>query len=466
MAPTTAVAVLEREPEPTPAAPDLQAKVQELELELELTRGELANFQDLSGQMTRLQESLQAEQARCAETSEQLQEALRQAADAQSVHHHAQVLVHSLQAEQQRAQDFEAELRSERDRANSLQVRLEQEQARVAELEEKRLVEQQYSEEMRVALEEEQQRSGSLQTQLEEAEQRCSNALARLESEGEVAAELQVTLQAEQERIQELQTQLEELDLLREDLEETIIARRREVKALRLSEAEAREYAEEARAIREEAESRLEAHNQEVANLRRQVQEVQAAREQEVAALRSAVHELEQKLTDAAPTEALKEAERRHLDSERRLISVYKELEELRKKDVGGNMERLERRCLLLENDLKAANNELMSLERLQSNWEAEKTQLKEELAKLKNSPAAAGGPAAGAGDEGEVKQWKLRCDDLRETLRKARMDNDKLQERIEVLIKAKELEEKQRKEVESRLRTALRIQARQQGGF
>jgi hypothetical protein len=35
-----------------------------------------------------------------------------------------------------------------------------------------------------------------------------------------------------------------------------------------------------------------------------------------------------------------------------------------------------------------------------------------------------------------------------------------------DVLIKAKELEEKQRKEVESRLRTALRIQARQQTGL
>jgi len=60
----------------------------------------------------------------------------------------------------------------------------------------------------------------------------------------------------------------------------------------------------------------------------------------------------------------------------------------------------------------------------------------------------------------------KIRADDLRESLRKQRTENERLQERVDVLIKAKELEEKQRKEVESRLRTALRIQARQQGGF
>ena len=159
--------------------------------------------------------------------------------------------------------------------------------------------------------------------------------------------------------------------------------------------------------------------------------------------------------------EAVKEAERRHLLAERRLIEVNAELESLRKD--GGDRERLERKCLLLENDLKAANQELMTLERGQSRLETEKQQLAEELEKVKAGGAAGGGAVV---DEAEIRQWKLRADDLRESLRKQRTENERLQERVDVLIKAKELEEKQRKEVESRLRTALRIQARQQGGF
>lgn len=305
-----------------------------------------------------------------------------------------------------------------------------------------------------------------LQDELAEAMRRVESAEGRHEELQAAQQEVQNQLQQAQERIQELETQNEELDLLREDLEETIVDRRREVKTLRASEAEARAYAEECKLFRVEAEQRVQnaegeqerlrrVHEQELKQLEELVERAHARQEELVAQAEAAKQSVNQ--------EALKEAERRHLEAERQLIQVRGELDAL-KKD-GGDRERLERRCLLLENDLKAANQELMALERTQSRWETEKQQLTEELTRLKSAPAPA--PTGGAPvDEAELRQWKIRSEELREGLRKQRTENERLQERIEVLIKAKELEEKQRKEVESRLRTALRIQARQQQGY
>lgn len=326
-----------------------------------------------------------------------------------------------------------------------------------------------------------QSKSGELQTRLTAAEQEAADELKQITSlQDEMAetsrrlelrenemeqwsrrlGELQATLDEVRETESNLRLEMEELELLKEDLEETIVERRRELKALRVSESEARAYAEECKAIRDSADAKIQAAQAEVVSLRQSHQdEVKGLGERLAASLQR-----EEELKAVARNvnqDAVKDAERRHLEAERRLIEVNSELESLRRD--GSDRERMERKCLLLENDLKAANQELMTLERAQSRLETEKQQLAEELEKAK---AGAGGGGGGAADEAEIKQWKLRADDLRESLRKQRTENERLQERVDVLIKAKELEEKQRKEVESRLRTALRIQARQQGGF
>jgi chromosome segregation protein len=286
--------------------------------------------------------------------------------------------------------------------------------------------------------------------------------------------ELEQSLQEAQDRCLTLEGEAEERELLKEDLEETIIDRRRELKTLRQSENEARAFAEECKQARLEAEQRVQAAEGELVRLRQVHQQEVSQLAERLDRSRLRQEELQTQVevaqASAASQDALKEAERRHLEAEKQLILVRDELFEL-KRD-GSDRERLERRCLLLENDLKAANQELMSLERSQTQWDSEKQQLTEEIARLKVTPPSpfVSGPVAGApvstgGDEAELRQWKLRADDLRESLRKQRSENERLQERVDVLIKAKELEEKQRKEVESRLRTALRIQARQQGG-
>ncbi len=328
--------------------------------------------------------------------------------------------------------------------------------------------------------------SGDLQTRLNSAEQEAADELKQITAlqdemaetsrrlelrEGEMEqwsrrlGELQASLDEVRETESNLRLEMEELELLKEDLEETIVERRRELKALRASESEARAYAEECKGIREGAEAEIAAAQNELVSYRQTHQDELSSLGSRLAAALQREEELKQ-VAGSANQEAVKEAERRHLEAERRLIEVNSELDSLRRD--GSDRERLERKCLLLENDLKAANQELMTLERAQSRLETEKQQLAEELEKVK---AGSGGPvlaaaAAGAGDEAEIKQWKIRADDLRESLRKQRTENERLQERVDVLIKAKELEEKQRKEVESRLRTALRIQARQQGGF
>ena len=297
----------------------------------------------------------------------------------------------------------------------------------------------------------------SLQDEMAETSRRLEMRESEMEQWSGRLGELQAQVDELLENDTSLRQELEELQLLHEDLEETVVERRRELKSLRVSEAEARALAESAKAIRAEAEQSVQAAQQELQALK-QSQETELRSLEERLAHLSAQAEVAQ---NSANDEAVKEAERRHMAAEKRLIEVYGELESL-KKD-GSDRERLERRCLLLETDLKAANQELMTLERNQSRLDAEKQQLSEELEKLKANPAAA---APSAGDEAEIRQWKIRADDLRESLRKQRTENERLQERVDVLIKAKELEEKQRKEVESRLRTALRIQARQQGGF
>jgi chromosome segregation ATPase len=283
--------------------------------------------------------------------------------------------------------------------------------------------------------------------EVERLQDELAQALAKLDSR-----DLRLDEQAEQ--IEQLRSEIEELDLLREDLEETIVARRRELRELRVSEAEARELAEQAEARKLSAEA-------DQARLR-SAQEQELARLEEILERsRARAEELEKQLeqvSTVANQEAIAEAERRHLAAERRLVELMAEVDSLR--SGGSDRERLERRVLLLENDLKAANQEVLNLERAQSRLETERNQLQEEVQRFKNQPAAADGGA----DEGELRQWKLRCEDLRESLRKQRAENERLTERVDVLIKAKELEERQRKEVESRLRTALRIQSRQQG--
>jgi len=288
-------------------------------------------------------------------------------------------------------------------------------------------------------------------------------ALARLDEADQQLAQLREASEAQEERLSELQVQLEELDLLKEDLEETIVDRRRELKALRQSEAEARQYCDESRSLVEAAEARAAAAENECHRLK-QAQELELARlEETVGRHRQREEELLAQVEEARNSvnrEAIADAERRHLDAERRLAQVYEEMQKLRQEGTrSSEQERLERRCVLLENDLKAANQDLMSMERLRSRWDEEKQQLSEELQKLKAAPASSGGA-----DEGELRQWKLRCEDLREAARTKQSEIERLRERVDVLLKAKEFEEKQRKEVESRLRTALRIQSRQQG--
>lgn len=301
----------------------------------------------------------------------------------------------------------------------------------------------------------------SLQDEMAETSRRLERRESEMEQWSSRLDELQATVDELRETEGNLRLEVEELDLLREDLEETIVERRRELKVLRASEAEARAYAEECKVFRDEAEGKIAAAQSEIQALRqRQESELKALEERSRQQLEE-LQALAEQAKNSVNQDAVREAERRHLEAEKRLIEVNAELDTLRKD--GGDRERLERRCLLLENDLKAANQELMTLERSQSRLETEKQQMSEELEKARAAVAAGGG---GAADEGEIRQWKLRADDLRESLRKQRTENERLQERVDVLIKAKELEEKQRKEVESRLRTALRIQARQQGGF
>jgi chromosome segregation ATPase len=369
----------------------------------------------------------------------------------------AQMLAEREAAEQQR-RSWEAERSELQDKVAAGELELE--------LTQRHLAEQQSS-------------IGELKARLTSAEQEAADELKQLTSlQDEMATTSRMLerreLEAEQwsTRVNELQTaldelrqtegnlrlELEELDLLREDLEETIVERRRELKALRHSEGEARAYAEECKVFREEAEGKIAAAQAEVQVLRQRQESELKSLEERSRQQREELQALAEQARNSVNQDAVKEAERRHLEAEKRLIEANAELETLRKDSA--DRERLERRCLLLENDLKAANQELMTLERSQSRLEGEKQQISEELEKLK----AAG--AAGGADEAEIRQWKLRADDLRESLRKQRTENERLQERVDVLIKAKELEEKQRKEVESRLRTALRIQNRQQGSF
>ncbi len=305
----------------------------------------------------------------------------------------------------------------------------------------------------------------SLQDEMAETSRRLESRENEMEQWSRRLGELQAMLDEVRETESNLRMEMEELELLKEDLEETIVERRRELKALRISEAEARAYAEECKLFRESAEAEIQAAQGELVSLRQSHQDEVKVLGERLASSLLREEELKALATEAKNNvnqDALRDAERRHLEAEKRLIEVNAELDSLRRD--GSDRERLERRCLLLENDLKAANQELMTLERSQSRLETEKQQLAEEMEKLK--VAGTGSAGAPASDEAEIRQWKLRADDLRESLRKQRTENERLQERVDVLIKAKELEEKQRKEVESRLRTALRIQARQQGGF
>ncbi len=299
--------------------------------------------------------------------------------------------------------------------------------------------------------------------QLQEQHRLALGRLEEAEQQLGQLSELREANEAQAEQLSELQTQVEELDLLKEDLEETIVDRRRELKALRQSEAEARQYCDESRSLVEAAEARAAAAESECQRLK-QAQELELARlEETIGRHRQREEELLAQVEEARNSvnrEAVADAERRHLDAERRLAQVYEEMQKLRQEGTrSSEQERLERRCVLLENDLKAANQDLMSMERLRSRWDEEKQQLTEELQKLKAAPAISGGA-----DEGELRQWKLRCEDLREAARTKQSEIERLRERVDVLLKAKEFEEKQRKEVESRLRTALRIQSRQQG--
>jgi len=301
----------------------------------------------------------------------------------------------------------------------------------------------------------------SLQDEMAETSRRLELRETEMEQWSGRMGEMQAQVDELLENDTNLRQEMEELQLLHEDLEETVVDRRRELKALRISESESRALAVEAKAFRAEAEQMVQAARDELQRLKQSHQAESRALEAQQEALLCQVEEAKNNVND----DAVKEAERRHMAAEKRLIEVFGELESL-KKD-GSDRERLERRCLLLETDLKAANQELMTLERNQASFESEKQQLSDQLARLQANPVtAAASVAPGAGDDAEIRQWKLRADDLRESLRKQRTENERLQERVDVLIKAKELEEKQRKEVESRLRTALRIQARQQGGF
>lgn len=360
-------------------------------------------------------------------------------------------------------------LQAERD---NLAERLEQSEAATAHFElELELTQQQSSKlrsevgSLRQELESEVGQMGSLHDEMAEVMRRLESREASILEMQTQLAQTQECLQVEQDRSAELTGQLEELDLLREDLEETIVDRRREVKALRVSEAKAREYAEECKVIRVEAEGQAEKARLEQERLRKQHEEELAQIEARLEVAQQRQQELLEQLAEAqqaagevANQAAVEDAERRHLAAEKRLVEVYAELEASRKGSA--DRERLERRCILLENDLKAANQELLSMERLQSRWETEKQQMQEELSRAKAAPAVA------TMDEGEVRVLKIRCEELRDSLRKQRSENERLVERVDILMKAKELEEKRREEVESRLRTALRIQSRQQQGY
>lgn len=496
--------------EPAVELKQLQAQVESLTESASVLTQQLAESQEtissLHEQLEGVARELEAERTTAGdlraeleleqEVSSQQREQLK-AADHMRVH--AETLLHSVAAEQGRSQELEAELL----RANAalaaadeelvrsaavvqaMEVQLLEERSRAAELEELMANTDQSTDELTFQLEESVGRSQALEANAAAAIAAASELQLQLEVAALAAASALEQLEAERGRCQELQVQVDELELLREDLEETIVARRRELKVLRQFEVEAKASVDEARLESGEAGTRLTmvlrefesaqaVHAQEVAALQDQVRalqgqlaagassqeldQVRAVAAAEVAALQNEVRSLQEQLaTRPTGDEALRDAERRHLDAERRLVAVKQELDEARS---GGASERLERRCLLLETDLKAANQELMALERLQQRWETERTVLNDQITALRNNR-----PSAAGGDEGgEIGQWKSRCDDLRETLRKQRADNDRLQERIEVLMKAKDLEEKQRKEVESRLRTALRIQARQQG--
>ena len=313
-------------------------------------------------------------------------------------------------------------------------------------------------EQFRQEMDSEASQTAALQDELAEVARRLDSREASHLQLAVELEQLQACLVVEQQRSEELAGQVEELDLLKEDLEETIVDRRREVKALRLSENQARAQVAEAEQVRAQAEMLIRQAEEKAAALEAALAAAQQQHQKEAAEARQREEALQQQAAGAS-REELEAAERRHMDAERRLIEVYSELESLRKD--GSDREKMERRSLLLDKDLKAGNQELMALERLQSRWETEKQQMEAELAKAK-----AQAPGAAVVDESELNQYKLRCEDLRDSLRKQRAENEKLVERCDVLLKAKDLVENQRKEVESRLRTALRIQARQQGGY
>jgi len=301
-------------------------------------------------------------------------------------------------------------------------------------------------------------------------------AHARLQEQHRESGDLAERLQAQaaelelaQARVEALQGELEELDLLREDLEESIIDRRREVKALRQSEREARQFAEECGAFRSEAETRVRLAES-VAETMRTAQQQSSDELKELRERLAAEEKLRLEATANLEVHqgAFQAARRRLLDAERRATESAAQVQALQTqietlKAQPAVDPSLQRRCELLQLELNNAVRESADLERAKTQLEFQKRQLQEELARARQAPSTPVVPVVNQPSELELelRQHKLRADELRESLRKQRQDNERLQERLEHLMKAKEQEEQQRKEIEYKLRVALRNQAR-----
>ena len=257
---------------------------------------------------------------------------------------------------------------------------------------------------------------------------------------------------ATQARLAEIEVELEEANLLQEDLEETIVDRRREIRELRAGRAESqkmRTEAEDLMTVLRHHEAALEQRLANSAQLSRQ-------REDELTrALEIAEGQLRLQASQGAQELAV---------SQEQVVALQDRLSKIEMDKV-----RVELRGRILEKDLKDALDQVTSLQSQTAISQSTthttddvEVRLRAQVADLQKALADAEAKSATMGARTDGDQWKKKFEEVLETLQSQRRQNEELGNLLKLnQARANEAEERCR-ELDIRLRNSLRARARE----
>jgi chromosome segregation ATPase len=279
-----------------------------------------------------------------------------------------------------------------------------------------------------------------VETKLLQAAELHRLASVELLSQQILCVEAQSSRDELEARIVELDLELEEAGLLQEDLEETIVDRRREIRELRAAQLDAQK-------LRVEAEELIQLV---------ELKELQL--EQRVNASAHLASQREDELLRALE---LAQEQMRQLDqNSANLVALQRDqVESIQGRLAEAEQDKLrtELRSRILEQELKEA------LEKpRQRVADEEELRLRAQVAQLQGALAAAESQLSSPASMTEADQWKAKFEEIRETLQTQRRQNDELSNLLKLnQARANEAEERCR-ELDIKLRNSLRARARE----